>query len=747
MRYPVSPLKSRKVLENRFAGAYIFRGKPSKEHNSKERGHPLQEQRTKSIGSRLALYLYIGLAYVLWENFAAALMGNYAFEIRRTFWGWVYYPVLFLGFGFLVEIITAFLSRLFPFQRWSGQRYVWLVCLVAAFAWGDITRQLLMHLFDIGSGKRSYAFNLLFLAIIPAAGLAVNRYYALKEKRGKLPDQSKLVFAFLAVTAYIIISNKVTYRYFQYDILSIRNLLLQPVFILVAASVAFIITRMLRSGRSLLGGLLILPLVLSIIVVVSVKMFSGTPRKVPQNSAGKPNIVILLFDALRGDHVGPDAQGNTLTPTMDSLAAVGRRYETAYSTTCWTFPAVSSMLTSRLPNKTGLYRRVYLPDDLTTLPGLLKQQGYYTACLTANGFISQLFGFDQLYDHLDFVRGSGPKQMFLPFRSFFPSPKWLDEVAYQFGFISTDLYSGDWREMNARAVKLLEEAPKQPLFLYMHYIEPHSPYFAKPFDRGLVDLEQIKRVFYQPKIVRQKIKGMALKEGTDLYEYGMKLVQTSHERYKGGVRETDKAVAQMLTILRQTGLDENTIVMIIADHGDGFMEHGRTGHGHSLYEEQVRIPLIFYIPPSLNLELADQPGGATILDVAPTLLELAGVPGGIPESDGWSLMHTYPDTIRRKFLVLENDIRTEWWEAVVSEPYKLILVEDRRRGTVDTLLFNLDDDPEETVNLYPQEKAIVDSLAVYLNQEMEQTVPPPEVRSEKLSPQEQERLRALGYVN
>ena len=233
-----------------------------------------------------------------------------------------------------------------------------------------------------------------------------------------------------------------------------------------------------------------------------------------------------------------------------------------------------------------------------------------------------------------------------------------------------------------------------------------------------------------------------------LDENRMKLLATHHTRYMGGVQVADHAVADMLRIINKLGLMENTVIFIISDHGENFYDHGRwTGHWHSLFEEEVQVPLVLYTPPELRIELPDQPFGVSLLDIAPSVLDITGIDEGMPMADGWSLLRTYPDFHRAKYLMLKTVKHDEFWSAICLEPYKLIIREHLEEGKKDTMLFDLSVDKHEKRNLYPEKKHLADSLAVYLQIQLDQTKQSLTEPTRTFTPQEIELLRALGYVN
>jgi len=688
------------------------------------------------------LYLYIGLAFLLWENLVGSILGIHGLGLRRIIWGVVYYCLLFLVFGGMAEGINFLHRRIYPRQQWSGQRYVWFLTVLVIFLWGDASRQLLITILDLQSERLSYVLNLVWLPSMVIVGWLCNLFFFKLASNNKLPNPFRMVVYFSAAIFYLIVSTKVSYRYFQYDVFSIPNLLLQPIFVLSAWLLAVLINKVFISKRFLRWAFIILPVVFTVVVMgfSSVINNRNKARSHPEfPPTDHPNIIIMLFDALRADHVGAINAECSLTPTIDSLAARGRAYNSCYSTASYSFPAVVSLMTSILPNKLGLLQEAYIPQDIPMLPKMLNKNGYYTACLSTNSYISPTFGFDRFFDEYHLTIGKGTKQLFLPYKTFFPYPWFLNELAYQFGFISTEFISANAEELNQRAAKIMEKSQVAPVFLYMHFLEPHEPYYSMPFNEGILNLEKLK-LFYD--LYSLKSNNQAKEEFVE--KNGKFFADTQHERYENGVRTADRAVGVMMENLQRLGISKNTIVIIMADHGEEFMEHGVIGHKSSLFEQQVRIPLIIFVPEELNVSLPDQPAGVSMVDIAPTILDLAGIDPKILGGDGWSLLQTYPEEYRPRYLMFSK--KGGFMNAVVMGSYKLILVDSTGIGYPDTLLFNLSVDKAERINLYPQEKYIADSLAAYLQEQLDQSVSSVRDLPRRPNPIDSQRLRALGYV-
>lgn len=687
-------------------------------------------------------YFVIGLAVLLWENLVGAILGIYAPELRRTIWGIAYYGLLFLFFGGAVEAINFIYNRISPQYRWFGQRYVWLLVILLIFLWGDLPRQFLIKFADSHSIPITHKLNLFWVLFVPFAGWIVNVMLARRAHANRLPSSSRLHVYFSITAFYLVVSTKVTARYFQDDVLSSHNVVLQPLLFVGACAVFLILKRTFNTRASYLRVVFLFPIVATAIVLsfsyglICINQATSYEAFPPTD---QPNFVLLLCDALCADHVGAISEAHDLTPTVDALAQQGRAYKSCYSTSSWTFPAVVSLLTSRLPSRLGALEAGILPKNVPTLPQILRKNGYYTACLSTNEFLSDTYGFDYFFDEFNLLRGKGKNQLFLPYDTFLPYPWFLDELAYQFGFVSVGYLMGDCWEMNRRAENLLSESRSKPFFLYMHYAEPHSPYFTVPFQDGAFDLEKL-RLIYDVFALEPDERLDQVFSPEDL-----KLVRkTLHERYMNGVRTVDSAIGQMMQILARMGISSNTVILIAADHGEEFLEHGRLGHKSSLFEQQIEIPLIIFIPRGLGIELPDQPDGASIMDIAPTVLDIAGIDRGMLNGGGTSLLQASPGEHRSRFSMLAR--REGCAIAVVRGRHKLILVTDLREDKVDTLLFDLSLDKAERINLYPQERCLADSLATLLQEQLNQPSDNLQISPPGQTPIGAQRLRALGYV-
>ena len=308
-------------------------------------------------------------------------------------------------------------------------------------------------------------------------------------------------------------------------------------------------------------------------------------------SQGPDNVVVVVIDTLRRDHLPTYGYARETAPFLDRLAREGAALD-GVSPTSWTKPATASLLTGLHPLRHQATGRVdALPEEAETLAERLKGEGYQTLGVSANGWISAEFGFQQGFDELLLLDSEGSEVVN---RGLFP---------------------------------LLEKL-EPPYFLYVHYVDPHAPYAPQTaWDGGAL-----------PAALRDQ--GPVSVEDLDSFTVQQRpadFMARVRDLYDGEIRGVDRSLEKLLGELERRGLMENTVLVVTSDHGEEFEEHGRMSHGLSLYEEVVRVPLVIHAPHRPDQITAGLRGGlASLVDVMPTLADLLGLSGG-EELDGVSL--------------------------------------------------------------------------------------------------------------
>ncbi|MFH0945494.1 MAG: sulfatase [Planctomycetota bacterium] len=325
------------------------------------------------------------------------------------------------------------------------------------------------------------------------------------------------------------------------------------------------------------------------------------PAGLPVNSvAPVRNLLVLLVDTLRADHLGCYGYPRQTSPRMDACALEGTLFENAATPKAKTSPAVASLFTGTWPRTHRVLATQYeLVGENVTLAETLKESGFTTFGVSANPNVTTPFGFGQGFDEFWYV-----------------------------GKVQTQ----DGRRIGSHAGRLrdqtiawLKEHQGERFFAYVHFIDPHSPYNPPPPYRtmfkgdaldgelGTRELEILDESYFDG-----LHRSVYLPEaGLDLDKYVL--------RYDGEIRYTDEAIGAILDSLAESGLDDSTLVVITADHGESKTEHHcYFNHGLLPYEEHVHVPLVVRGPGiPAGLRRREQ---VSLVGLMPTLLDLVGVP-------------------------------------------------------------------------------------------------------------------------
>jgi arylsulfatase A-like enzyme len=418
----------------------------------------------------------------------------------------------------------------------------------------------------------------------------------------------------------------------------------------------------------------------------------------------QPNLLVVVIDTLRADHVGAYGSHGGATPRIDELAARSLVVEHAWSQSSWTKPAIASLMTSLHERSHGVHQGFSdrLAAPLETLAELLAAAGYRTGAVSENPHVNPAFGFDQ---------GFG----------FFEGRK---------DFRGSAVVSAE------RALQWLADLPEHtPFFLYLHLVDPHGPYTPAANVREMVtEGLTAERPLVEAGRINQLLDGekaVALAPGD---------VRFLEALYDGELRTTDAVVGAVLDHLELRNLSDKTIVLVTSDHGEEFMEHGSLKHGYWLYEESVRIPLILHVPgaePRRSEETWVQ-----LVDVAPTLLELLGI-----EAPSTFEGRSFAPLLRgselgEQPLVFETRYRGVARRALRDGRHKLII--DDKTGARE--LYDLEADPTEQDDLALRHPDVARELESRMQAAHRGSPGQGEQRDEGLDPSIRAALEHLGYV-
>ncbi|HSM15017.1 MAG TPA: sulfatase [Thermoanaerobaculia bacterium] len=428
----------------------------------------------------------------------------------------------------------------------------------------------------------------------------------------------------------------------------------------------------------------------------------------PGGSADVPparhSVLLIVVDALRADRIGAAGYPLPTTPHLDQLAAEGVLFRNAYAPSTWTKPSMTSLFTSLYPSEHGMaslgrvrerdFATGRLPRSTETVAERFQAGGWSTFALVNQVHLQRKLGFAQGFDRYAWRRGLNA-----------------------FGL---NRIARDW----------LEGRDERPYFAWVHYLDPHWPYDSRLADEagrfGSTVLDD-------PPPSRLEAVDAWVERGLDADQ-----LAALSARYDQEVALVDAAIGELLADFERSGQRDSAWVVVTADHGEGFLEHGRLKHSYAPYEEVARVPLIIAPPAGLELPRGERSTPVSLVDLAPTLLDLAGAEP-FESARGESLrpiLEGREDPGRPVFLQTG-----EAW-GIRAASSKLLAFRD---GSLE--LYDLDADPGETVNLAAEGcDGTCEELHRQLRRFRAGLLVAGETEEEALDEADLEELRALGYL-
>jgi choline-sulfatase len=397
------------------------------------------------------------------------------------------------------------------------------------------------------------------------------------------------------------------------------------------------------------------------------------------------NVLLVSIDTLRADHVGCYGYRDALTPRLDGLAASGLRFERATTTVPLTLPAHSSLMTGAFPEWHGVRDNggFYLGNDQATLATLLRDRGFRTGGFVGSFVLDRRWGigqgFDRYFDEFD-----------------------LDKFA---DAASMDMIERPGSAVVDKALEWLRADANRPFFAWVHLYDPHAPYVPKPPFRG-------------------------------------RFPATAVGAYDAEIAYADAQVGRLLDQLAEDGRLDDTVVVVVGDHGEMLGEHGELTHGFFIYEAVTHIPLIIAGPSIPNRVIADQ---VRIVDVMPTILTLVGI--SVPKSvQGVNLL---PIVRGQHFDLIAHS--ESWYPRYHYGWSELRAISDGRFKFIQAPrpeIYDLQTDPHEQRDGAAQSAARIASFSTALERfESRVTRAGAQRAPRSIDADTEERLSALGYVS
>lgn len=563
--------------------------------------------------------------------------------------------------------------------------------------------------------RKAYIISLAYIMIVYGLLAIVKRY--LEGKAGIIARKSILVlFVFFPMVSALDYSSPI--RRIVH-----RNVIADVMTYLTAFVAAFSLMTLIefvrerdRLMRRWIGKTLIPSAVLGIAACI-LPSFAG------EEKAGG-NILLITIDTLRADHLGCYGYVRDTSPRIDRFARMSYVYTNPIVQWPKTSPSFSSILTSLYCSQTGVTSpRQRLSSNMTTTAEILRNTGYNTAAVVGNGNLAKRYNFNQGFSI--YIEA------------------WKDEKI-ESGKACTAQHITDL------SLRVLQDLAREGgFFMWIHYIDPHAPYNPPSNYNGMFVGDK----YFGDKRIKlnegfnDDIGGCPLRsrlgENDNLYYY--------IAQYDAEIRYCDSQLGRILDFLESKHLIRSTMVIITSDHGESLGEHNYYfEHGKFPYDATLRVPLIVYVP-SLGEGRIDSP--VPLLDIHPTILEFAGV-GGDGPWEGRSLFAQMREETgaRRGVFSQSGGVKNPVW-AVRRGKWKLIHTSSSRYRNLMSgapyELYDLENDPAETVNLSGAGVEVENDLREVLNRWIEETKEGIEMTEEQVDVFEKstnENLRALGYI-
>jgi arylsulfatase A-like enzyme len=329
---------------------------------------------------------------------------------------------------------------------------------------------------------------------------------------------------------------------------------------------------------------------------------------------GRPSIVLIVLDTMRADHLEcagtPMGGARGFTPTLDRLAARGTRFKNAYANAPWTLPSHASLFTGCEPHRHGqdnpaltgnpeeirIDPRLALPGRFTTMAAAFRELGYQTLGISENPWVGPLTALDDGFGHFWELRQDGTS------RAPFPPPQGKDLTCHKVTYLCRNFFDRFFHLGN-------------PFLLFVNYMTCHLPYrptwqFRRAFAPD-VTLDELLELRSDTWLLRQR-------------EGRLGNAQTAQLRrlYLAAVAQADAAVAEVLDLLKERQLLDNTLCIVLSDHGECIGHHGFFDHHFNLFDDLLRVPLIVAHPKLQAPRVIETP--VQLSDLLPTLLQLVG---------------------------------------------------------------------------------------------------------------------------
>lgn len=451
-------------------------------------------------------------------------------------------------------------------------------------------------------------------------------------------------------------------------------------YLALAAAIRFVVARkpgavMLRAWGSpaVVSALVVALGVVTVLVGQPAEAANGRTRAPAPEGAG--NVLVIVVDTLRADHLPSYGYDRGRTPHLDAFAEDAIRFDQAFANASWTRPSFASIMTGRFPSSHGVMAKSdALPEDLVTMSEAFGDAGWQTTGFVTNYNVGPYFHFDQGFDEYHYLEpefvlwadDSAAKLLLVQFLR-----QRIETVRDAMFGVQPGTAYRDAQTVNGELGRWLDRAPREPWMLFVGYMDPHDPYFEHPYSGS-----GYARAAHQTPSIAERDRLVEL--------------------YDGEITYWDEHFGALIADLRERGLYDDMTIVVTADHGEELGDHGGFWHGTTLYDEQVRVPLFVKLPRGRRAGTVVRHWVQSV-DIMPTLLAEAGieVPDGVQGAslfEGSTRLYA-EESHEGNVLEAVRELRgTDELKLIVANP-------GNPRGLPERELFRVDLDPDETRDL------------------------------------------------
>ena len=425
------------------------------------------------------------------------------------------------------------------------------------------------------------------------------------------------------------------------------------------------------------------------------------------------SVILIVVDTLRPDHLGCYGYSRNTSPNIDQFAADSLLFENCFAHAPSTSASVASILSGFLPHETKVSNKTVMSKQLRTLPVMLRPHGYKTAAVVSNYVFREIRGWDNGFDKYD--------------------AEMKDHELNRKNIIERRA-----EHTTDRAIKVLKKFRKDNLFMWIHYQDPHGPYTPPAAFAKLFKSTNLKPRLLKLNNISSGRRGIAkyqkLGDNRDFHHYV--------SQYDGEIRYADEHLKRLFDTLKRLELYSDSIIIFTADHGEGMGEHDYYfAHGEYLYNTLTHVPLIIKFPAGPAGTKKDV---VEHIDIVPTILKALNIMPG-PNLRGCDLAGPIPAT-REIFAKMETGmVRDNFKYSIMADGFKLIHTPLYDRYE----LYNMTEDFNEELDLVndPHHRPRTEDLKIRLKRIRKQDLLKlGTIKSPKLTDEELEKLKSLGYV-